>query len=234
MAEAADLLRLILLARAFFETADQQHQREHLDLVAWLGPLHRNLCDARQGRFCTRASRVSAKAHAGDEKQGEQKIAQERVAEKHPTWRRAELGQTNGERLNQARKILRVTGIGEPGERVGNRVKNCRSNNRSRQKRFKRNAVAQQKADEPDQSKREVATKNQRIDNRRTVMKVEHCVRDKKGDEWHGELVFRRKISGTTERKRGEGGEIGKPGRAGINQESRRNAIGDDGKNKKK
>ncbi len=41
MAEAAYLLRLILLARAFLETADQQHQREHLDLVAWLGPLHR-------------------------------------------------------------------------------------------------------------------------------------------------------------------------------------------------
>src|SRR4051794_6894532 len=34
VAEAADLLRLILLAGAFFETPDQQHQREHLDLVA--------------------------------------------------------------------------------------------------------------------------------------------------------------------------------------------------------
>ncbi len=41
MTEAANLLRLILLARTFFETTDQQHQREHLDLVALLGPLHR-------------------------------------------------------------------------------------------------------------------------------------------------------------------------------------------------
>jgi hypothetical protein len=41
MTEPADLLRLILLARAFLETTDQQHQREHLDLVALLGPLHR-------------------------------------------------------------------------------------------------------------------------------------------------------------------------------------------------
>ncbi len=40
MAKAADLLRLILLARAFFETPDQQHQREHLDFVALLRRLH--------------------------------------------------------------------------------------------------------------------------------------------------------------------------------------------------
>ena len=40
MAEAADLLGLILLTGAFFETPDQQHQREHLDFVALLG-LHR-------------------------------------------------------------------------------------------------------------------------------------------------------------------------------------------------
>jgi len=40
VAEAADLLRLILLARAFLETTNQQHQREHLDFVALLGPLH--------------------------------------------------------------------------------------------------------------------------------------------------------------------------------------------------
>src|SRR5690348_16664573 len=31
VAKAADLLRLILLARAFLETANQQHHREHLD-----------------------------------------------------------------------------------------------------------------------------------------------------------------------------------------------------------
>src|SRR5205807_9843215 len=48
MTKAADLLRLILLARAFLKTPDQQHQREHLDLVALLGPLHRDLGGARQ------------------------------------------------------------------------------------------------------------------------------------------------------------------------------------------
>jgi hypothetical protein len=34
VAKPADLLRLILLARAFLETPDQQHQREHFDFVA--------------------------------------------------------------------------------------------------------------------------------------------------------------------------------------------------------
>src|SRR6202043_1062433 len=42
MAGASDLPRLILLTRALFETSDQQHQREHLDLVALVGMLHRN------------------------------------------------------------------------------------------------------------------------------------------------------------------------------------------------
>src|SRR4029434_7142005 len=46
MTEASDLLRLILLAGAFLETADQQHEREHLDFVALLGTLHEKLCDA--------------------------------------------------------------------------------------------------------------------------------------------------------------------------------------------
>src|SRR5213079_3619595 len=40
MTEAANLLRLILLTRAFFKTPDQQHQREHLDFVALLPRLH--------------------------------------------------------------------------------------------------------------------------------------------------------------------------------------------------
>src|SRR5439155_12816352 len=40
MAKTADLLRLILLARAFLKTPDQQHQREHLDFVALLHRLH--------------------------------------------------------------------------------------------------------------------------------------------------------------------------------------------------
>src|ERR1700720_4720880 len=40
MAEAADLLRLILLTGTFFKAPDQQHQREHLDFVALLRRRH--------------------------------------------------------------------------------------------------------------------------------------------------------------------------------------------------
>src|SRR5207249_7747943 len=40
--KAADFLRLILLAGALFETADEQHQPEHLDFVALLRRLHGN------------------------------------------------------------------------------------------------------------------------------------------------------------------------------------------------
>src|SRR5207253_3380407 len=42
MTEAADFLRLILLAGALFETPDEQHQPEHLDFVALLRWLHGN------------------------------------------------------------------------------------------------------------------------------------------------------------------------------------------------
>src|SRR5437660_3141107 len=77
MAEAADLLRLILLARAFLETANQEHQREHLDLVALLGPLHRNLRDARQSGSSARPAGFSPEIHAGDEKQREAQITQD-------------------------------------------------------------------------------------------------------------------------------------------------------------
>jgi hypothetical protein len=40
MTKSANLLRLILLAGAFLETPDQQHQREHFDFVALLSRLH--------------------------------------------------------------------------------------------------------------------------------------------------------------------------------------------------
>ena len=41
MTKSADLLRLILLAGAFLETPNQQHQREHFDFVALPSRLHR-------------------------------------------------------------------------------------------------------------------------------------------------------------------------------------------------
>jgi len=77
MAEPADLLRLILLTGAFFEAPDQQHQREHLDLVAWLGPLHRNLRDARQCSSSARPAGFSPDVHARHEKQREEQIAED-------------------------------------------------------------------------------------------------------------------------------------------------------------
>src|SRR5881397_4289327 len=40
MTKSPDLLRLILLAGAFLETPDQQHQREHFDFVALPSRLH--------------------------------------------------------------------------------------------------------------------------------------------------------------------------------------------------
>src|SRR4051794_15904403 len=64
VAKAADLLRLILLTRALLETPDQQHQREHLDLVALLRRLHDGRITQREAaakwrgraRSCVRSS----------------------------------------------------------------------------------------------------------------------------------------------------------------------------------
>src|SRR5437763_15770357 len=42
MTKAADFLGLILLAGALFKTPDEQHQPEHVDLVALLPRLHGN------------------------------------------------------------------------------------------------------------------------------------------------------------------------------------------------
>src|SRR5207302_10305377 len=52
--ETADLLRLILLAGALFETPDEQHQPEHLDFVA--------LLRWRHGDQAARATATSALA----------------------------------------------------------------------------------------------------------------------------------------------------------------------------
>ena len=66
MAEAADLLRLILLTRAFLKTPDQQHQREHLDFVALLRRLHARLGGARQRRALRGNVPRCDEAHASD------------------------------------------------------------------------------------------------------------------------------------------------------------------------
>jgi hypothetical protein len=53
--KTADLLRLILLTSAFFETPNQQHQREHLDFVALLHRLHDSYRAARGRNRAARA-----------------------------------------------------------------------------------------------------------------------------------------------------------------------------------
>src|SRR5262249_39424838 len=100
MTEAADFLRLILLASAFLETPNQQHQREHLDFVALLGTQHEKLCDARQCGSSTRPAGLAPEVHARHEKQCEEQIAQNCVTKKHPGRRRAVLRQADSEGLN--------------------------------------------------------------------------------------------------------------------------------------
>src|SRR4029453_9538467 len=90
--KTADLLRLILLAGAFLETPNQQHQREHLDFVALLHRLHDGLSRSRNRGSGARALRASAKVDGKNKEQGKQEITDERIAEEHPTWGSAVAG----------------------------------------------------------------------------------------------------------------------------------------------
>src|SRR5437867_6381262 len=85
MTKSADLLRLILLAGAFLETPDQQHQREHFDLVALLRPLHAGLRGARHHGSCARTFGTTSEVHASYKKESKKEIAQERITKKYPS-----------------------------------------------------------------------------------------------------------------------------------------------------
>src|SRR2546423_13273317 len=88
MTEAADFLRLILLARPLLETPNEKHQREHFDLVALLRLRHKAGLDrARQGGGRAGRVRSATPMEAENEKPGEDQIAQDRVPEKHPARR---------------------------------------------------------------------------------------------------------------------------------------------------
>ena len=87
MTEAANLLRLILLTGAFFKAPDQQHQREHLDFVALLRPLHAGLRGARHHRSRARTFGTTSEVHASYKKESEKEIAQERITKKYPSRR---------------------------------------------------------------------------------------------------------------------------------------------------
>ena len=152
MTEAANLLRLILLTRTFFETPDQQHHREHLDFVALLGLLHRNsLGSARNCRGRVDAIATAAKAHAGNKKQGEEQIAQKRVAEEHPGGRRSVSRQADGQRLNQTGKSFCIAGISQPRKNIGDEVKKRRADKRSRNDCFQRDPISNRKTEAADQ-----------------------------------------------------------------------------------
>src|SRR5262249_59098499 len=84
------------------------------------------LGESRQGRFLAKCCGSAAKVHAEDEKSGEEKIAQERVAEKHPGRRRAKLRESNRERLEKPAQRFRITGIGRPRKCVRDHIENCR------------------------------------------------------------------------------------------------------------
>ena len=66
MTEATDLLRLILLAGPLFEAPNQQHQREHLNLVALLRLMHRALRSAGQSYVSADPAGGAPKLHAND------------------------------------------------------------------------------------------------------------------------------------------------------------------------
>src|SRR5439155_16351968 len=69
MTKTPDLLRLILLTGAFFETPNQQHQREHLDFVALLHRVHDGSSRARNRGTGARVLRASAKVDGQDKDQ---------------------------------------------------------------------------------------------------------------------------------------------------------------------
>src|SRR5438105_3700223 len=195
MAEAANLLRLILLTRPLLETPDQQHQREHLDFVALLRRLHAGLSGVRYGGGRAGPGRAATELHAENKEPGEEEIAQERVPEKHPGRRGAVLRQTDCERLNQAREIFCVTGIAQPREGIRDDVKKSRAGERSGQQRFQRRAISDEEAETPDQEQREIAASDERIEERRAVMNVQDDVRKEERNEWDGEFVFAREIN---------------------------------------
>src|SRR3954466_11818606 len=95
----------------------------------------------RQCRGGAPTLRAPSNIHAENEERREEEIAQERAAEKHP-GRSAAIGrQPHGEGLNQSGKILRVSRIEEPGDRVRNDVENQGRCDRRRQEGLERSAI---------------------------------------------------------------------------------------------
>ena len=67
--------------------------------------------------------RRATQLKAENEKPGEEQIAQERVAEKHPGRRGAISRHTDRQRLEQSTEVLHVPGIEGPGDDVRDDVK---------------------------------------------------------------------------------------------------------------
>src|ERR1700730_1012909 len=176
-----------------------------------------SLRDPRQCRCAARARSILAKAHANDEEQREEEIAKERIAEKHPGRCRAVRRQADSERLNQARKILHVAGIAQPGKDVGNHIENCRSKDRSGQHGFERCAVLEKKSDSADQDEREVASNNLRINERGAVAIIKNQVGNEQRAERKEELQLGWEINCAAQRYRSQREEVRQPGDARLN-----------------
>src|SRR5207244_6981935 len=100
--------------------------------------------------------------HANNKQQSEQKIADERIAEKHPAWRRAVLRQSNRERLNKSGKILRVVGVVNPRYGIRDDVEDERRGDRCGQQRFPRSAALQKQPETADNRKTKIVREHER------------------------------------------------------------------------
>ncbi len=94
--------------------------------------------------------------------------------------------------------------------------------------------MLQENSEAPNGREREITQENLRVEQRCAVAKIYNGIGNKKRDERHREFVLVRKVRRAAKRNRRERCEVGKPACAGMNQESRRDAIGDDGKNEEK
>src|SRR6266516_8078578 len=94
--------------------------------------------------------------------------------------------------------------------------------------------MLQEKHNASDQSERHISAENLRVEQWRAITKINHCVRNKKGNKRHREFIFSRKVRCAAEGNGGKRHEIGKPAGARMNQKACRHAINDSRKHEKK
>ena len=122
--KAADLLRLILLAGAFFKAPDQQHQREHARPRRAAPRAASSLRGPGQCRFPRCRFRIATEGKAEDENEGEERGRS-----------RANFGKTSSAGValycgspivracHRSRGCFRITRIAQPGKDIGDHDK---------------------------------------------------------------------------------------------------------------